>query len=423
VVFGSRTLYVVVSSFARERLKLRAAALTYVTLLSLVPALAVAFSLFTAFGGLDTLGERLKELLLQSLVVSQQETVTQYLDRFISSANAGRLGLIGTGFLVLTVIALVSDIERAFNDIWGVTRGRSWIKRFQVFWPLITLGPILMALTFSFAAAVAASDVVRSLEEHLIGAQFIGRFGATALTCLFFGFMYQLVPNTAVRWDAALIGGVVGGLLWSVAQQLYATYAANAITYSAIYGSLSAVPLFIVWVYLSWNIALLGAVMTFAVQSARTFEPERRVSQHERELVAAQVALAVAMRYSQGHGPVPAQRLIDDANVPPRIANQVLEELVDAEVLAEANLGDGIGFLPARPPDQTTLYDVLRALRWGSKVKPIDGKSDAFGRIASRVLDDGEHRLRESLDQQSLAELAQRIDEIRSSDRLEALSG
>ncbi|MGF1511727.1 MAG: YhjD/YihY/BrkB family envelope integrity protein [Myxococcota bacterium] len=422
LVVVSRMLYVVVSSFARERLKLRAAALTYVSLLSLVPALAVAFSLFTAFGGLEQVGNKLREEVIRSLAGAQQETVVRYLDQFIQGANAGRVGAIGTAFLFVTVIFLVADVERAFNDIWGVTRGRSWLKRFQVFWPLITVGPLVVGLTFSLTAAIAASDFVRTVEDQLIGAQILGRLGATALTCLFFGFMYQIVPNTSVRWDAALVGGLVGGLFWALAQNLYAVYAANAITYSAIYGSLSAIPLFIVWVYLSWNIALLGAVMTFAIQSARTYEPERPVSQHERELVAAQVALAVALRFGRGDGPVPTQQLIDDANVPPRIANQVLEELVDAGFLAEAALGEGIGFLPARPPDQTTLFDVLRALRHGNNVEALDNSSDAFGRIASRVLNEGENRLRESLDQQNLAQLAARIDDMRSSDRLEALS-
>jgi len=411
LVFACRTLYVVIAAFGGERLKLRAAALTYVTLLSLVPALAVAFSLFTVFGGLQEVGRQLEELLIQSLVPSQKEVVIDYLERFIEGANAGSLGAIGTVFLFLAVILLVADVERAFNDIWGVSRGRSWLQRFQVYWPLITVGPVLVGLSFSMTAAIATSDVVRSVEDAVIGFRVLGRIGALVLTCLFFGFVYHIVPNTAVRWRASLVGGLVGGGLWLVAQELYATFATNAIMYSAIYGSLSAIPLFIVWVFVSWNVALLGAVVTFAVQSARTYEPERRVTQHERELVAAQVTLAVAVRFASEHGPAPSQTLIDDANVPPRVANQVLEDLVDRGVLVEARIEDGqeLGYVPARPLDRMSLWDVIDALRTGEE--RATGGWDAYGRIAVQVLDGAESQAKQAAEERSLQALVDQIQE------------
>ena len=275
VVLVSRTLYVIASGFGRERLRMQAAALTYVTLLSLVPALAVIFSLFTAFGGLEELGERLQTFVLQSLAVQNQGPVEEYLDRFLESANAGQLGVIGTVFLFFAVIALLSDIERSFNDIWGVSRGRGFLQRLQIYWPLVTVGPILFALTISFSAALAASDLVQSVENALLGFRVVGNITAYVVICLFFSFVYQIVPNTSVRFQSALVGGVVGGSLWLLAQQLYAIFATRAITYSAIYGSLSVIPLFIIWVFVSWLIMLLGAATTFAVQSAKTFEPER----------------------------------------------------------------------------------------------------------------------------------------------------
>lgn len=411
VVFACRILFVVGSAFARDRLKLRAAALTYVTLLSLVPALAVAFSLFTVFGGLEQIGLQLEALLVRNLIPSQQDVVMDHLHGFIEGANAGSLGAIGTILLFFAVIALVADIERAFNDIWGVSRGRSWLERFQIFWPLITVGPVLVGLSFSMTAAIAANDVVRSLEDAVIGFRVLGRVGALVLTCLFFGFMYHIVPNTTVRWRAALVGGLVGGSLWLIAQELYASYAANAITYSAIYGSLSAIPLFIVWVYLSWNVALLGGVVTFAVQSARTYEPERRVSQKERELVAAQVSLAVAVRFRSEQGPTPTQALIDDAKVPPRVAHQVLQELVHQGVLLEVTPeeGDEIGFVPARPLESMSLWDVLYALRSGHE--PVSRGWDAYGRVAFDLIQGAETEAKRSVEQESLAALAERIME------------
>lgn len=414
-----RTLFVLVSSFGREGFKLRAAALTYVSLLSLVPLLAVAFSLFTMFGGLEQLGGTLEQKLLQSLVPSQQEVALEYLHTFIQSANPARLGLIGTVFLFVAVILLVADVERAFNDIWGVTRGRTWAQRLQVFWPLITVGPLLVALSFSVTATVTANELVRSIEEYVFGFRVVGRLASLLLTCSFFGFVYHIVPNTPVRWHAAMAGGFVGGGLWLLAQELYAAFAANAITYSAIYGSLSAIPVFMIWVFVSWNIALLGAVMTFAVQSARTFEPEREVTQQERELVAAQVVLAVAVRFMSGRGPSPSQALIDEANVPPRVAHQVLEALVDAGVLSEVKEADEMGYLPAQPLERMTLYDVLRAMRLG-RAREVAGWNE-FARTASRVLKRAEAGTREAAQHASVAQLAAEIAEDRSLDQLHSL--
>ncbi len=411
VIIVARTVYVVVTGFGRERLRTQAAALTYVTLLSLIPALAVVFSIFTAFGGLVEVHERLREFLFQALAVNQREVVADYIERFVLSANAGQLGAIGTVFLFVTVTSLLSDIERAFNDIWGVSRGRTLVQRIQVYWPLLTVGPLLLAVSFSFTAAVAASSVVQTLEDALLGVRFSGRVATTAVTCLFFTFLYHILPNTAVRWKSSIVGGFIAGVLWLVAQQLYAVYATRAITYSAIYGSLSAVPLFIIWVYVSWLITLLGASMTFAVQSAKTFEPERDVSQAEREQVAMQLALAVAVRYIEGEGAVPAQELIDEARVPPRVARTVLEALVDGQVLAESRLSQDIGYLPDRPLGQLTLQDVVHVLRGESAPELLfieHSDPSRYAHIAHRALEESESRSNEVLSELTLEEWARR---------------
>ena len=409
VVLVSRTLYVIASGFGRERLRMQAAALTYVTLLSLVPALAVVFSLFTAFGGLEDVGERLQSFVLDSLAVQRQGPVKEYLDRFIQSANAGQLGVIGTIFLFFAVIALLADIERSFNDIWGVSRGRTFLQRLQVYWPLVTVGPIVFALSISFSAALAASDLVQSIEDALLGFRVVGNIAAYALICLFFSFVYQIVPNTSVRFQSALVGGVVGGSLWLLAQQLYAVYATRAITYSAIYGSLSVIPLFIIWVFVSWLIMLLGAATTFAVQSAKTFEPERPISQREREQVAVELALAVALRYRDDAGPSPSQQLIDDAGVPPRVGRRVLEMLVDGSILAEVKMPEETGYLPARPLEHLTLAEVIRVMRESAGTqRPVHPPSEGgpFVRLARNILGRAENRANEVLAERDLDALA-----------------
>lgn len=404
-VLVARSLYIVVSGFRKERIKLRAAALTYVSLLSLVPAVAVVFSIFTAFGGLQEVENHVKSVLIDALAVSQREVVIEYLDRFVTQTSAGKLGSIGTAFLLTTVISLLANIERAFNDIWGVTRARTVLQRFQVYWPLVTLGPIVLGFSLSMTAAVEGSDTVQALLEVAPSLKLLLSLGPLLLTCLFFAFLYMVMPNTKVAFRHAIVGGLVGGGLWTLAQKLYALYAANAITYSAIYGSLGAVPLFVIWVYVSWTVALLGATLTFAVQSVRTFEPDREVSQEEREFVASRLMIAVAQHFEAGKGPMLVDELVDQVLAPPRFARRVLEELVQANLLSETT-GDETGFVPGRPLDRLTLADVVKVMRTKSGRAPEKDEADPMCALVDGALDAGNKAAAEALSSKTLLDLA-----------------
>ncbi|MEL6185285.1 MAG: YihY family inner membrane protein [Myxococcota bacterium] len=364
LIILSRSLWIIVDAFQRDRIRLRAATLTFVTLLSLVPLLAVAFSLFTAFGGLQEVGDRVKALVVDALAVQQRDVVNQYLDQFIEGANAGGLGAVGSITLFVTAVSTMSNIETAFNDIWGVTQARGWIRRFQVYLPVVLLGPALFGYAFSSIVAAQGSDTVKALLEQAPFLRFVFDLGPIVAYVLLFFVLYAFLPNTRVRWIPALAGGLVAGVLWVIAQRLFTVYAARAISYSAIYGSFGAVPITILWIYVSWTLVLLGATVSFAVQSARTFEPERDVQPREREQIAARLILAVSERFMAGAGPMAAQELIDDAGVPPRVGRRILEELVDAQLLVKALLPDEeTGYTPGRPLDSMSLGDVVSALR------------------------------------------------------------
>lgn len=359
-----RSLYIVVDAFRRDRIRLRAATLTFVTLLSLVPLLAVAFSLFTAFGGLEEVGNQLKRLVVDSLAVQQREVVNEYLDRFIAGANAGGLGAIGSVTLFFTAVSTLSNIETAFNDIWGVSEARGWVRRFQVYLPLVTLGPVLFGVAFSSIVAVEGSETVKSIVQAAPILKAVFGLGPLLVYVLLFFALYIFLPNTRVRVLPALVGGLVAGTCWVIAQRVFTVYASRAISYSAIYGSFGAVPLTILWVYVSWTLVLLGATVSFAVQSARSYEPERPVLPREREQVATRIVLAVARRFAAGRGPTAAQELIDDARVPPRLGRQLLEELVEGRILMKVMLQDEeTGYAPGRPLERLSLADVVLALR------------------------------------------------------------
>ncbi len=360
----ARSVYIVVDAFRQDRIRLRAATLTFVTLLSLVPLIAVGFSLFTAFGGLEEAGERVKSLVIDAIAVQQREVVTQYLDQFVAGANAGGLGAMGSMLLFVTAVTTLSNIETAFNDIWGVSESRGWIRRFQVYLPLVTLGPVLFGVAFSTLLAVERSETVMALLEAAPGLRALFRLGPVLVYVILFSGLYLFLPNTRVRVGPAFAGGLIAGLLYVVGQQVFTIYAGRAISYSAIYGSFGAVPLTILWIYVSWTLVLLGATISFAMQSASSYEPERRIPQREREQLAAQLVLEVARRYQEGLGPTSAQALLDEARVPPHHGRRLLDELVEGKILIAVVLAnEETGYAPTRPLGQTSLADVLSTLR------------------------------------------------------------
>jgi membrane protein len=403
----ARCLFIVLTGFRAEKIKLRASALTYMTLLSLVPALAVVFSLFTAFGGLEDVGGLVRNFVIDALAVGSREKVIEQLETFVAQAHAARIGGIGTALLLFTVVSLLTNVEKAFNDIWGVTRDRTLFQRFQVYWPLVTLGPILLGLSLSMTAAVAASDVVTRLSQAMPVAGMVTALGPLVLTIAFFALAYAVIPNTRVHPGAALIGGAIAGSLWVLAQKLYALYAANAITYSAIYGSLGAVPLFIIWIYVSWTVALLGATITFAVQSAATYDPgsEHSLSPRERERTAARLVMAVAESFALGRGAVSAEALFELTGARPRAGRQLLGQLVAAGILAETSPEErrrDVGYLPGRPLDALTLADVVLVVRSGKARAPVGASATS---AVEAVLSEAEGAARGLLAAHTLAEL------------------
>jgi membrane protein len=396
-----RTLYLVWLGFSRERLRLRAAALTYMTLLSLVPALTVVFAVFAGFAGLSDARERLRDEIVGLLSVTHREAVTAYLDRFVGSVGA--IGGVGVVILLFTTLSLLSTIERSFNDIWGLEEDRGWVRRFQAYWPLLTLAPVLMGVSLTVTASVESSDTWRMIVDTVPGARLVARLGPLFLTWLGFALMYLIMPNTRVPVRYALIGGVVAGTMWEVAKGLYAVYAARAITYSAIYGSLGVVPLSIIWVYVSWLVALTGAQLTFASQNARSWAPESDdpsgLAAAVRERLAVRLALAVYGGFEAGLGPQSASRLLAHVPGPPREKRSLLDLLAEAGLLVRTEHRDGGAFAPARPADRVSLADVRRAVRGEAAPLAPGLEPDAI----DRLLDTAEAEGAALLDRTSLA--------------------
>jgi membrane protein len=378
-----------------EVVQLRAMALTYISLFALVPGLVVAFSVVQAFTGMKRISDRLHEFLFENLAVGARATIEPYLDRFVQNAHLTSAGLVGGALLVWSSVSLFRNVDRAVNDIWGVRRRRSLAQEATIYWVGMTLGPLLLASSVMLGHSTRAL-----LANARVG--FLGPALGAVLTCAFFSIVYLIVPNTKVRLRNAVAGGVVAGLAWEVAKWAYALFVAKSVRTHAVYGSVAAIPIFLLWLYLSWAILLFGARLAFVFQYASAlFQGAHAGSRIGKEVLAGRALVVVGRAFDAGA----------DAPDPGEVANALgagADDVSDALGALKGaglvvTLGDG-GLVPGRPLERITLLDVRRALL-GEESAPgpasspvaalVRGAEDAAaGRLAEvtlRELCDREH--------------------------------
>ncbi|HEV7816995.1 MAG TPA: YihY family inner membrane protein [Janthinobacterium sp.] len=246
-----------------ESLPQVAGSLTFATVFALVPLLTLAFAIFTTFPLFNTFRAGLEQYFIQSVMPKAiANTILGYLTLFASKAT--RLSAVGAVALIFTSVAMMALIERVFNRIWRVRQERRWAKRLLVYWGLITLGPLLIGISLTLTSQVfmATSSLVG--EVPIIGALFY-TLVSLLLTTGAFTMLYMAVPNRVVDWRDAAWGGLVAALAFEVAKRGFAIYIRQFPSYSKIYGTLAALPLFLVWIYLSWLITLVGALIVAAL--------------------------------------------------------------------------------------------------------------------------------------------------------------
>jgi len=397
VLLGARN---VLRVLAAEDLRLRALALTTITLFALVPALVVAFSFLQAFAGMDALWRRAQDFLIENLAVGARASIEPYLERFVQKAHATGAGIVGGAVLVASSVGLFSNVERALNELWAVRRKRPLVQKVLTYWAGLTLGPILLA-----GSLALAHRVHDQLGAGAAKSQLLARATAVVLTCLFFTVAYVIVPYTRVRLRAALAGGVVAGLAWELAKGLYTWAVGHFFQYSAIYGSLAAIPIFLLWLYISWTLLLFGARVAFVVQHARQLLRSHEVERTPlgRELLAARALLAVARAYRRGAPPPDPGEVAAELEVLAEPVRDVLSQLRGAGLVLEAAGG---GLVPGRPLEQLTLADVRRELAG----RPPRAEGDGEEALVASMVARAEGGAAEALSATSLAELCARLD-------------
>lgn len=246
--------------FSDDRLTYSASALTYTTLLSLVPLVAVSLAIFSAFPIFSQVSGEVQNFIFQNLIPTSGQVIQNYLSQF--SQQAAQLSVISTIFLIVTTIMMMLTIERALNDVWHIRRRRRGLSAILRYWGVLSLAPI------AIVASIAATSYFVSLPIILGTAQALGLKAALLksvpilLTILVFSLIYVVIPNCHVPVRYALLGAIVATILFEIAKRLFVIYVTRVATYELIYGALAVIPIFLLWVYCLWVIILFGALMS-----------------------------------------------------------------------------------------------------------------------------------------------------------------
>ena len=406
IVRALQFVIMVGEGFVRDQLLLRASALTYFSVLSIVPVLAIASAVVTALG----VTENVVGPLIDRFAVVAPE-IAENLREVLRDADLGALGAVGAVALLFTTLLGISNVERSLNHIWGVRHERPLARRIPDYLAVLIVAPLLMGVGLSLATSVKSQWVVQRLLEEPV---FRGAFdvGLRELRTVFlagaFCFLYWFMPNTRVRVRAALVAGVFSALAVNGALAAYVGLSVGMARAQALYGVFAQLPLLFVWIYVFWAIALLGAEIAFAVQNLAHYRREVKDSQRspaDREALGLRVAVEVARCFRDGAPPPDSQALSEALDVPVRGVREVSAQLVEAGLLArQSQAGGREGLGMARPPALVRVADVLDALRGPRVEHPAAGVVDAVARTLAEI----ESTLRSSVGARTLEEL---IDE------------
>jgi len=367
-----RTLLILGRDLATGQLTLRAMSLVYTTLLSIVPLLALSFSVLRAFG----VHNQIQPMLLKLLepLGEQGVEVAKRIAEFIQNMNVGVLGAVGLALLLYTAISMVQKIEESLNYIWHIPQPRRLGERFSRYFSLLIIGPILVFSALGLNATVMDIETVRQLlavDAFGQAVQMASRLVPYLLILAAFTFVYMFIPNTQVRLGPALVGGLVGGLAWQTAGWLFAVFVASSGQYAAIYSSFAILLLFMIWLYVSWLVLLFGASVAFYIQHPEYLylgSGEPRLSNRMHERLALTVMSRVAARFVAGQPAISLPEFTEMLRMPMHVLVRLLTSLQDNQLLLQTT-DDPPRFLPARDPSLISVTQVLEAIRCAGETR------------------------------------------------------
>lgn len=353
-----------IRKLSQDQLWLRAPALAFFSLLSVVPLMALAFGVAKGFGLQDILQNQLQEKL--ALPGEAETMILDFARTALEKARGGLVAGLGLIFLFVTVILVFSNIEHSFNKIWGIKKGRSLSVKIRDYFSVIFIGTILLLVSLSLTVAIANTPSVFGYLNDLIS--FLISLVPYTLIWLLFAFVIVFMPNRKISLKAGLIAGIVSGTLYQLVLNFYIRLQVTVSVYNAIYGSFAALPLFLIWLQLSWICLLFGAEIAYAYENVKTMDFKRdsaQISIRAQKGILLQIVHHIVRRFKDPATPAPtADQIADDLGISGQLVNSLLEDLVDEGLITKTvdKEHDTTGYQPGVYPDELTVHKILKAM-------------------------------------------------------------
>lgn len=398
-------------------LTMRAMSLVYTTILSLVPLIALSLSILKAFEFHYEVEPLLNNVLAP--LGPRAPEITNNIIQFVDNVRGTALGSAGLAMLIFTVISMVHKVEESFNFVWQVSKSRSLVRRFSEYFSFIVAAPVLML----FALGLFGTLSFDAISDRLLQYDWLAdstRWLRSWLPLLFiaaaFSFIYGFIPNTKVHWRAAVVGGVIGALLWISAGELFSAIVATSSQYTAIYSTFAILIIALIWLYLGWLILLIGAKVSFYTQNPQYLRHGRQrltLNNARREELALGLMHNVALKFQSSEGKTTLDSLAQQLGVTGNLLAPLATLLEDDGLLTRSEHGT---LLPARALDQISIQDVFAAVRADTGAKTDHVNRELTAPIVTKTLDQVDTAIAQTLGNTTLNDLIQ--SEISTTDDL-----
>jgi len=373
----------------KDNLFIKAAALSFYTILALVPILALVIAIGRGFGFQQAIVDALSKAL--SSQAEMIPYIIKFVERYLDRAQGGIFLGVGFAILLWSVLSAFRQIENNFNDIWNVKKSRSIVRQFTMYISLMMLVPILIALSSGFSIFINTQLESSGLSQFFSPlSRFLLKVAPYFIFSVLFTIMFLIIPNTKVHFKHALLAGVISGVAFQLFQWLYVSGQINLSNYNAVYGSFAAIPLLLLFLQIAWLIVLYGAELTFVSQNLQNYNFENEtntISRRYKDYLTLMIMKIIITRFEQGEKPIKEQELADEYNIPIRLAHKLLKVLVDTELVSETytESNQEKSYQPALDIQQITiemLFDRINKL--GSenfKIKEDKGFDDMWEKL------------------------------------------
>lgn len=359
----------------------QAAALSYHTVFGIVPLAIVTLLIFQLFPAYSDIGEKVKKFVYDQANFSAfespapdtegtQESVTliEHLDeivgKFFTGVNKGSITIFSVVIVIWAALALLSTIERTFNNIWHVPRGRNLLNRIINYWAILTLGPLLLGLGVYASAQYATLAQLQKTLLTYIAPTVVSYIVATVA----FFFLYFVLPNTKVQAKAAIWGAAVAALVWIAAKSIFGYSITELKLYSTVYGVMALVPMTVLWIYITWLTVLFGLQLTFTTQHLRSLDAAEIAASKQTEeyfiandITAINIVREIAVAFESNQAPVPPEVICSKLDIPAEFGVKILGHLVNSKLIAKTS-EPTVGFLPVKDPANIRLSDIAEAV-------------------------------------------------------------